>query len=271
MENILIPTKKLIQILKTQKDIINLSNISFSQPIITLPLAALISESELNFIKPVDSNCFNYLKYFNFPDGLTEFKKLSSGYIPIYKFSASKADQKSLKDKSEILENLINICLSKIGSPKGAVSALNIAVDEIISNIEDHSDAQFGWINAQYYPSKKYLDICILDRGITIADRYKKSGKIVGNDLEALKNALEGKSSKPEKIRGSGLPTFTKLITQGFDGEIVIISGNAIVYASKKSQPIVKNLSVKWSGVIVAFRVPKNLKPINYALYIDQR
>lgn len=269
MESLIEPTKKLIKLLKLTDNVVDLSLEKFLCPIEILPLSALISGNQLQFINPKDEKCAGYVKYFNFPNGLTQFKPLSSNYIPIYKFSASKTDEKSLIDKSDILKNLINICLLKISSPKGAINALNLAVDEIISNIEDHSGSKFGWINAQYYPIKKYLDMCILDRGITISGRYKKVGKEFKSDSEALKNALEGESSKSEKIRGSGLPTFIKLITQAFDGEMIIISGSAIAYASKKSGPIVNKLSIKWDGTIVASRIPKNLKSINYTLYID--
>ncbi|TSC93346.1 MAG: hypothetical protein CEN89_129 [Candidatus Berkelbacteria bacterium Licking1014_7] len=270
MESIIKPTKRLIGLLKNTNDLVDLSNFHFIYPIELLPMASLISEKSLEYIKPVDKNCQGYMKYFDFPNGLTRFSPKSHRFIQIYKFSASKADKRSLLDKSEILKNLIEICLSNIGSPRGAVSALNLAVDEIISNVEDHSEAKYGWINTQYYPKKDFLDMCILDRGITIAGKYKKVGKGFGSDLEALKNALEGESSKPEKIRGSGLPTFTNLITQAFDGEMIIISGNAIVYANKKSGPIVNKISVKWDGTIVAFRIPKNLESIDYTQYIDQ-
>ena len=268
METLLKPTKKLIETLKKSNNQIDLSLVDFSFPIMILPLAALISEKSLSHTLPKNQQCADYLKYFNFPNGFTEFVS-STKYIPIYKFSASKADAKSISDKSEILKNLISICLEKLGTPKGSVDALNISVDEIISNIEDHSEAKYGWINAQYYPTKEYLDICILDRGITINGKYKKVGKDFGDDREALKCALYGESAKPEKLRGSGLRTFTKMVTQGFKGEMIIISGDAIVYANEKSDSLIQKLSLRWDGTIVALRIPKNSKPINYALYID--
>lgn len=267
METILKPTKDLIKILKTMDGKIDLSSVCFTYPIMILPLAALVSEQSLDCIPPKDQACANYLKYFNFPDGFTEFIS-SQKFIPIYKFSASKNDEKSITDKSNILKNLLGICLRKIGSPSGSANALNISVDEIISNIEDHSDAKYGWINAQYYPNKKYLDICIVDRGITINGKYKKVGKSYENDSEALKCALLGESAKKEKIRGSGLPTFTNMVTQGFKGEMIIISGEAIVYANEKRNPVVQKLSVRWKGTVVAFRIPVNSQPIDYTLYI---
>lgn len=268
METILGPTKNLIKLLKYTNDIVDLSNAKFMHPVELLPIAALISENSKNYIKPKNENCSSYLNYFNFPNGLTKPNQPSSKYIPIYKFSASGKDDKSLRDKSVILESLIAICLSKLGSPEGSVSALNLAIDEIISNIEDHSEAEFGWINARFYPSKKYLDVCMLDRGITIAGKYKKIG-IKYNDLEALKNAIEGKSTKPEKTRGSGLRTFVSMINNGFNGEIVIISGNAISYASKAVKPVVEKISVYWKGTIVTFRIPKTHETIDYTKYID--
>lgn len=268
MESILLPTKKLIQLLKISSKTVDLSSMKFGHPIQILPLAAMISEKSLNYILPQSSECAGYMQNFNFPKGLTKFLP-SQKFIPIYKFSASKTNEKSIADKSDILKNLLRICLIKLGSPDGLVSALNLAIDEIISNIEDHSDSKYGWINAQYYPNLKYLDICIVDTGITIKGKYKKAGMIFENDLEALKKALEGESSKPEKIRGSGLPTFTKMITKGLKGEIVIISGDAIVYASKAKDPVVQKLSIRWGGTIVAMRIPKNLSRVDYTNFIE--
>lgn len=270
MESILVQAKKLIQILKAREDIIDLSEIKFAQPIITLPLAALVSEKGLKFTKPADDKCLGYLKYFNFPNGFSEFSKLSSKYIPIYKFTASKKDEKSLIDKSEIIENLIKICAQKIGSPKGVINALSIAIEEIIDNIEEHSGAKYGWINAQYYPTKEYLDVCILDLGITLLNNYKKHGMGISDDSEALKNALEGLSTKQlETVRGSGLRTFTNMIRDGFGGEMVIVSGQAIAYANNKEAPLVQKLSIDWPGTIVAIRIPQRSKSIDYTLYIE--
>ena len=178
MESILEPTKNLINLLTNTDSFVDLSNAKFMYPIELLPIAALISESSKKYIKPTNENCNAYLNFFNFPNGLMKPQPPSSKYIPIYKFFASNNDDKSLRDKSIILESLIAICLSKLGSPEGSVSALNLAIDEIISNIEDHSEAKFGWINAQFYPKKKYLDVCMLDRGITITGKYKKVGII---------------------------------------------------------------------------------------------
>jgi len=268
MESIIQPTKNLIQFLKISDNKVDLSSMRFLHPIQILPLAAMISEKSLDYIPPRNSECASYLGKFNFPDGLTEFV-LSPRFIPIYKFSAAKSDEKSTSDKSNILKNLLDICLIKLGSPEGLVNALGLAVDEIISNIEDHSDAKYGWINAQYYPNLKYLDMCIVDTGITINGKYKKVGMIFENDSEALKKALEGESSKPEKIRGSGLPTFTKMITKGLKGEIVIISGGAIVYASENKDPVVQKLSVRWDGTIVSLRIPKNNAAVDYTDFIE--
>lgn len=274
MDSLITPAKNLIKILRNVDNCVDLSKKQFLSPLELLPISSLISEKCLDYILPENEKCSGYLEYFNFPQGLSSFKTLFQSYIPIYKFSASKSGQisftdKSETDKSEILDNLVNICVRKIGSPKGAVNALNLAIEEIIANIADHSDATYGWINAQYYPTQKYLDLCILDRGITIYGRYKQAKKEIKNDLEALKNALEGKSSKPEMIRGSGLPTFIRLITGAFKGEIIIISGNAIAHASKSRMPRVQQLTVRWDGTVVALRIPRNEQPIDYTKFID--
>lgn len=270
MESLLNPAKNLIKILKSESDIIDLSGVNFWQPIITLPLASLISEEKCNYIKPTKEECLGYLDYFNFPNGYTKFKTESSHYIPIYKFSASKSDIKTLHDKSGIIENLMKICVQKIGSPKGAINVLSLAIEEIIDNIEEHSEAKYGWINAQYYPIKGYLDMCILDRGISILGNYRKNGISMSDDTEALKNALEGLSTKiSENMRGSGLRTFTNMVRGAFEGQMIMISGSAIAYADKTHNPAIQRVSINWPGNIVSIRIPARSKPIDYTKYID--
>lgn len=270
MESLLSPAENLIKILKNEGNIIDLSSVDFCQPIITLPLASLISEEKLEYIKPKSEKCLGYLDYFNFPNGYTEYKNPSSKYIPIYKFSVSKGNEKTLHDKSGIIENLMKICVQKIGSPRGAINGLSLATEEIIDNIEEHSEAKYGWINAQYYPTKRYLDMCILDRGITLLENYQKNGISTSDDTEALKNALEGLSTKiTEKMRGSGLRTFTSMIREAFEGEMIMISGSAIAFASKTQDPVVQKISVNWPGTIVAIRIPERSEPVDYAKYIE--
>ncbi len=269
MESLIGPAKQLIGFLNDAHGVVDLSAMRFAYPIQLLPAAALITEKSLEYKMPSSSSCAGYLQYFHFPKGFTQFKSVSSSYIPIYKFHGINGTEAEISNKSDILRNLMRIMLRDLGSPTGAVNALELVVDEIVSNIGEHSGAKYGWINAQYYPKKKYLDVCILDRGKSITGRYKEAGKIFLNDLESLKSALEGESSKPEKIRGSGLPTFVKMVTRGFEGEIVVISGNAIAFGNKNSGPLVQNISAKWDGTIVAFRIPSNQNPIDYALYIE--
>lgn len=268
MESLINPTKNLFSILNQSDKLIDLSNIKWLYPIEILPLAALISENNLRYQYPLDTKCKEYLKYFKFPKGLQKYTKNSFYCLPIYNFSASMKNISSLQTKSEIISNLIDVFAKNIGSPKGAINALSLAIDEIISNIEDHSEALRGWIHGQHYPNKKFLDVCILDRGITIKGCYQKNGRKIFEDKDALIKALQGESSKPEKIRGTGLRTFIEIILGAFGGEVIIISGNAIFYSSKKTKPIIKNLSIRWQGTIIAFRIPKMTKNIDYTKYI---
>jgi hypothetical protein len=59
------------------------------------------------------------------------------------------------------------------------------------------------------------------------------------------------------------------MITKGLQGEIIIISGGAIVYANKDSDPVVQKLTVRWNGTIVALRIPKDSSSIDYTKFID--
>lgn len=271
MESLIKPVKNLIKLLKNADKIIDLDQEKWLHPFEILPIAAIVSENNLDYIGPANEKCREYLKYFEFPYGLDQFQRMSTKFIPIYRFISSADDSKSIKIKSDIIDNLTKIFIEKIGSPSHIANAMNLMVDEVISNVRDHSDSQYGWIHAQHYPTKQYLDVCILNTGTTIFEKYKKR-KVkfpIKNDIDALKKALQGYSSKPEMIRGSGLRTFVNMIRKGFKGEFVIISGSAIAYGAYSKIPIVQKISIKWQGTIIAFRIPDSQGKIDYTKYIE--
>lgn len=233
MKLLTIPAKNLIKNLKNIEDVVDLSALKWMYPLEILPISALISDKKLEYILPKNEECRNYLKYFHFPNGLQIYRR-SDNYIPIYNFTASSKTKSSIEIKSKILDSLISLFVQKIGSPKGALNALSLAIEESISNIEDHSGSEKGWIHAQFYQKKNFLDICILDTGRTFRENYIHHHKAVGSDTEALSRAIKGVSTKIEEIRGSGLPTFVNLARKAFKGEFVIISGKALAYGSLK-------------------------------------
>lgn len=146
-------------------------------------------------------------------------------------------------------------------------------LDEAINNIVDHSKGKRGFIFAQYFPSKAFIDICIADTDVGILATYQENGDNIVTDKEAISKAANGNSTKdlPEnESRGFGISTSKKMLANGLKGKYFLLSGNAFLIKTFENEEIIeipKNLN--WKGTIVALRIPYNegngrFNPIEY-------
>lgn len=191
-------------------------------------------------------------------------------YIPIVNFPA-KADSDEKDIISSVVENLI---IRQLNIPSNVAIGLKYMIEETLDNITEHSDSDRGFIFAQAYPNKGYLDLCIADRGVSLLGSYQRiPGNEIESDLEAIKAANRGFSSKnlPEaENRGYGIYTSKKMLTEGLGGQYLLLSGGSFylktpAFDSFYSLPD----GLRWNGTIVAFRIPYNVDKFNYINYIE--
>lgn len=90
-------------------------------------------------------------------------------YISIINFPA----HKSSDDKEEILTVAENLIIRQLNIKSNIASGLKYMIGETIDNITEHSETDRGFICAQAYKNKGYLDICIADGGVTLLGSYK--------------------------------------------------------------------------------------------------
>lgn len=191
-------------------------------------------------------------------------------YIPIINFPA----HKSSDDKEEILTVAENLIIRQLNIKSNVASGLKYMIGETIDNITEHSETDRGFICAQAYKNKGYLDICIADGGVTLLGSYKKlPGNEISNDLEAIKAANRGISSKNlpyAENRGYGIYTSKKMLVEGLGGQYMIMSGGALYMKSQKVDKFFTLPSgLRWNGTIVALRIPYIDKDFNYINYIE--
>ena len=207
-------------------------------------------------------------------DGFSKYMESYSGktYIPIINFPASEAQNDIKGDILSVVENILIKQLGVKGEMRGALSYM---LSETIDNITEHSFCDRGYIFAQYYPSRKYIDICIADNGITLLGSYLKAKKEgITNDLEAIKNAGTGVSTKnlPDaENRGYGITTCKKMLAKGLKGTYFLFSGQAF-HTMKEEESSYVGLpdNVKWDGTIVALRIPySENKDFKYLDYVE--
>ena len=260
--------------------VIDFSHTHFISPVFALSLIVFLSGCDKNISL---RNASNYLDLIGIsyggikPDQMrhTEFLAIlesyaSKTYIPIINFAASRnSDAKEVV--SSIVENLI---IRQLSIKNNVANGLKYMVDETLDNITEHSQSDRGYIFAQSYPQKGYLDICIADCGISLLGSYEKlPDNEISSDLEAIKAANRGISSKnlPDaENRGFGIKTSKQMLINGLNGQYLMISGNSLYAKSSKLDSFyTMPQGLHWKGTIVALRIPYNSSTFNYINYIE--
>ena len=259
---------------------IDFSHTKFISPVFALSLIVFLSKSGRKYSF---ANLNEYLSIIGLgsggirPDRMrkSEFLATMEGYvrktfIPIVNFPA-KADTDEKDIISSVVENLI---IRQLNIPPNVAIGLKYMIEETLDNITEHSDSDRGFIFAQAYPNKGYLDLCIADRGVSLLGSYQRiPDNEIASDLEAIEAANRGFSSKNlpnAENRGYGIYTSKKMLTEGLGGQYLLLSGSSFYlktpgFNSFYSLPN----GLRWNGTIVAFRIPYNVDKFNYINYIE--
>jgi len=219
----------------------------------------------------------DYMGYLHFPYGVDpgmlhgqEFGEFLSqyehkSYLPIINFPVDKSEEASVITRNFL--SAINTMLLKICGLSGVMSsALMYLIDEAVANIIDHSDDDKGYLLAQYFKSKGYLDIVIADIGKTLLESYQTSEKHnadVLSDNQAMEAALAGKSTKSTNVdRGFGISTSKEMLTNGLNGKYFLWSGNVFnIHTSEINNVVNIPNEIRWQGVYLCLRIPVIPKP----------
>jgi anti-sigma regulatory factor (Ser/Thr protein kinase) len=265
---------------KDALDIIDFEGTSFVTPLFILPLMVFIKgcKKQIQF-----TNVNTYLNTVCFGDGLRPDDMRNSKfiavlecysrktYIPIISFPAQNNTD---DEKNAILTAVENIIVSQLGLGTNITAGLKYMIEESVDNITEHSDSDRGYIFAQAYPTKKYLDICIADNGITLLGSYKKlPDNGIESDIEAIQAANRGISTKNLPYtgnRGYGIMTSKNMLIKGLSGHYVMISGKALHIKNQEiDKYIVLPRNIKWHGTIVALRLPYINRDFQYINYVE--
>lgn len=264
--------------------VIDFSDCKFITPVFALAFKVYASRCGRDIFM---RNITDYMKKIGFKDGgikpdrlrRSEFVAILEGYsrktyIPIVDFPA----QKHSDDKETILTAIEDLIIRQSNIPLNVAIGIKYIIGETIDNITEHSETDRGYIFAQSYPNKKYLDLCIADRGITLLGSYKHSGhNEIDSDVLAMKAANNGVSSKnlpKAENRGYGIITSKKMLVDGLDGQYLMMSGSAFyaygighdnTFYSLPAEPA----NLRWNGTIIALRIPYQNFNFNYIEYIE--
>jgi len=259
---------------------IDFSDTRFISPVFALSLIVYLSRCG----KQVSlKNITDYLERIEFGNGgikpdtmrQTEFlaeleKYASKTYIPIINFAAGR-NSDAKEAVSSIVENMI---IQQLSIQSNVANGLKYMIDEILDNITEHSESDRGYIFAQAYPTKGFLDVCIADRGVSLLGSYEKlPDNEISSDLEAIKAANRGLSSKnlPDaENRGFGIKTSKQMLIQGLGGQYLMISGSSLYIKTLNLDSFYSMPhGLRWNGTIVALRIPYHSSSFNYINYIE--
>ncbi len=260
--------------------IIDFSDTQFVSPVFALSLIIYLSKCK----KRVSfSNVSGYLELIRLKDGgvkpdqmrhttfLAMLEKYASRtYVPIIDFIAERNS-----DAKEVISSLVeNLIIRQLNIKLNVANGFKYMIDETLDNITEHSESDRGYIFAQAYPKKGFLDVCIADRGVSLLGSYKKlpENEIV-SDMEAIKAANRGISSKnlPDaENRGFGIKTSKQMLIEGLNGQYLMISGSTLYIKSRNIDSFYSMPNgLQWNGTIVAFRIPYLSTTFNYINYIE--
>lgn len=167
---------------------------------------------------------------------------------------------KSRKESDDV--DFLSDYVEKLDSEYGGYFVLRHIISELANNVYDHSTIDNGAVNSfilsRSHQTHKKLDVTVIDDGLSIPGLFEKSNVDFDNDCQAIEKAIGTFStvSADDYERGNGLRTIVRLITEGNNGEILIVSRNGCVHISgEKYSYYLLNNKHKFNGTLVSIRL----------------
>jgi len=251
--------KELHQTVVDGKDSSEMCPVGWVTPISILPLAVYANNHAISInCTEENSDIQTYLAAISFQQGTTKLES-SRNFLPITKLSC--------KDKENcVLSAYEDLILSKLPEKnrEPSTNSLKLLTSEIVANIREHARVSNYWILAQYWNAMRTCEIAMCDTGIGYRESYRGTPYEVKTHLDAISNALEGKSSKlPVQERGTGIPTIVRMFVEGYGGEVIVLSGDSLLYIHKK-ESIPYQIGSEWEGSFVGIRFKLKATDIMY-------
>jgi len=154
------------------------------------------------------------------------------------------------------------------GQTNDAYSILQFSLREIMRNVVEHSNADYIWYAAQYWPMRQYAELSILDEGIGIRSSLSRNPHLnLTSDFSALHTSLmpgisgvayAGKPpNRPNDWANSGYGLFMLSELCSLEGEFSLSSGTSTLLRENGTE---KSLNSDFSGT--ALRLGININSI---------
>lgn len=238
---------------------LDMSGIGWLTPFSALILSSkiVLCNKQISIIAQKKGEVGSYMASIGFPMGK---KDKGYSYSPINHFT---------KDASKAANGAFEIVDSQFPDLAKS-SAIKYIISEFCDNVEQHSQFTHASIMTQYYKSKSFIDIGIIDNGLSIPGVFEKNKIVFKEDAEAIDMAIHGKSTKKEGGRGKGLISTRNIVEKGLKGEFYVVSrGGMVTTGHGRDRKLFKfeNLSLAGTLGYIRFEVPKN--EVNWQDYLS--
>lgn len=255
--------------------ILDISRSQFFLPTFLAPICVTCNQltrsgCEVSVKEPPSYPIKSYLNQIKFPLGTEKPGEEYDNQIPLCLMNTELEDG-VVEIISGELTKLLKKCLTSMKQEHG-IEWIKYPITEIIDNVDDHSNCNYGAVIVQNYPTKEFLDICIADDGISIPGSYDTYDVSYDDDLDAIQKAMvEGISTKPNTghLRGFGLRTTVEMVCDGLSGEVFLSSRNATIsrIRNRDSSEICHDMD--WSGTVFAARLHPPDDDFHYLDYVS--
>jgi hypothetical protein len=247
---------------------LDMGGVDWVYPTTLLPLTGFLMASRrksLTYVPPMDVNVAGYIRLMianPFPDSPNRKSYVPNNFLP-----------RNQADADAILSRVMK--LQNDGQGIGGQTAFAYLIGELTTNIYEHSEFRNAMVMAQRYGKKRFVEVTFYDDGITIPGSLRKAGFSYLTDLDAIKDAVNGRSSKEDYERGYGLGTNVRMCTDvdGLGGKVLVVSGHgAFEYALEKSEQHLYNLGetpFTLDGTLISIRIPYQSKKVNVYDFTD--
>ncbi|MDD1772883.1 MAG: ATP-binding protein [Methanomassiliicoccales archaeon] len=237
---------------------IDLSAIGFFTPSNLLPILIFIRKAPpgIPIVPPDDPNVNSYLWYMQSDLGAENRNK--QNYLPVVSLPKVESECAPILNK-----------IYDLGENAGGKNAFRYLIGELVDNIYQHSLFKNALIMVQKYPRNEEMHLCIIDDGITIRGSLANAGMILDDD-QAIIDAIQGASSKNDDERGKGLGSSMKLLTEGYRGNVLILSGGgAVHYDEEGAMRYLLSDMYKYEGTMISMIIPLTTAEVNVFDYAD--
>ncbi|MCE3047390.1 hypothetical protein [Helicobacter kayseriensis] len=200
-------------------------------------------------------------------DNMNRLSCAGKTYTPIQKVN-QRGEIESLT--KQIVQTIVSQLSGKEDLAKDLKDCLNYVVSELLNNVADHSGS-YGWTMAQYYPTKRIVEVAVIDMGCGFLRRLSSKFLNIKSEIEAIDEAVKKgiTASMPtiygsERNSGFGLFIILSLAKQIGNSELLVVSNDSAVSFYNHTREEIR-LPFSIDGSLICFSLDVNkLEEIEY-------